>query len=115
MINLTYAILAFLLAIGILTVVHEYGHFMFARLAGVEVLRFSIGFGKPIFSWLDAHGTEFAIGLFPLGGYVTLLGQNEDEIVPPNEGHRAFRNKSVFARMLTIAAGRGFILIFALL
>lgn len=109
-----YAILGFVLAIGLLTTVHEYGHFLVARLLKIKVLRFSIGFGKPIFSWYDKQGTEYAIGAIPLGGYVKMLDQNETK-VPPNELHLAFNRKPVWARMLVIAAGPIFNLLFAIL
>lgn len=109
-----YAILGFILAIGLLTTVHEYGHFLVARLLRIKVLRFSVGFGKPIFSWYDKRGTEYAIGAIPLGGYVKMLDQNEAK-VPPNEVHLAFNRKPVWMRMLVIAAGPIFNLLFAIL
>lgn len=112
--NILYSILGFILAIGLLTTVHEYGHFWMARRLGVKVLRFSIGFGKSLLSWHDKQGTEYVIAALPLGGYVKMLDQNEG-IVAPNEVHRAFNNKSVFVRMLIIAAGPAFNLLFAVL
>ncbi|MEK9765490.1 MAG: site-2 protease family protein, partial [Thalassolituus sp.] len=66
-------LLYFILAISILVVIHEYGHFWVARRAGVQVLRFSVGFGKPLFSIKDRHGTEFSVAPIPLGGYVKML------------------------------------------
>ena len=69
-------LLAFVLALGLLITVHEYGHYRVARACGVKVLKFSIGFGKPIFSWRWAgQPTEFSIGLLPLGGYVSMLDE----------------------------------------
>ena len=65
-------ILAFIIALGILVSIHEFGHFWVARRCGVKVLRFSIGFGKPLFSWKDKYGTEFALAAIPLGGYVKM-------------------------------------------
>ena len=64
---------SFILALGILVTVHEYGHFWVARKAGVKVLRFSIGFGKPLVKWYDKHQTEYVIAAIPLGGYVKNL------------------------------------------
>jgi regulator of sigma E protease len=112
MITFLYSIFGFIVAIGLLTTVHEYGHFWVARRLRVKVLRFSIGFGKPLITWHDKLGTEYVIAAIPLGGYVKMLDQNEG-IVPPNELHRAFNNKPVWARMLVIAAGPLFNLLFA--
>ena len=61
-------VLALALTLGILVTLHEYGHFWVARRFGVKVLRFSVGFGKPLFSWYDRHGTEYAVAAIPLGG-----------------------------------------------
>ena len=96
---------AFVVALGILIVVHELGHFLVARWAGVKVLRFSVGFGKPLYARrLGADGTEWAIGAFPLGGYVKMLDEREGE-VPAAELDRAFNRKPVGWRMLIVAAG----------
>lgn len=114
MISTLYAILGFVFAIGLLTAIHEFGHFWVARRLGVKVLRFSVGFGKPLLSCYDKHGTEYVLSAIPLGGYVKMLDQTEG-IVAPNEAHRAFNNKPVWARMLIIAAGPVFNLIFAVL
>jgi len=73
MISFLYSIIAFLIAIAVLIAVHEFGHFWVARRVGVKILRFSIGFGKPLVSWHDRHGTEFVISIFPFGGYVKML------------------------------------------
>lgn len=114
MVTYLYAVFGFIVAIGLLTTVHEYGHFWMARLLGVKVLRFCIGFGKPFISWHDKMGTEYALAAIPLGGYVKMLDQNEG-IVAPNELHRAFNNQPIWARMLIIAAGPIFNLLFAIL
>ena len=67
-------LLAFVVALGILIAVHEYGHYRVAVACGIKVLKFSIGFGKPIYTWrLKNKPTEFAIGMLPLGGYVKML------------------------------------------
>jgi regulator of sigma E protease len=103
---------AFIIALGILVAVHEWGHYYIARLCGVYVKRFSIGFGKPIWSKVDKHGTEFALAAIPLGGYVRMLDERVDE-VPPEMASQAFNNKSVGKRMAIIAAGPGVNFIFA--
>ncbi|OUS74466.1 RIP metalloprotease RseP [Pseudoalteromonas sp. A601] len=95
---------SFILALGILVTVHEYGHFWVARKAGVKVLRFSIGFGKPLLKWHDKQGTEYVIAAIPLGGYVKMLDERVDE-VPESERHLSFNAKSVQARIAIVAAG----------
>jgi regulator of sigma E protease len=102
----------FILALLLLIVVHEYGHFLVARCCGVKVLRFSFGFGKVLASWHDKRGTEYAWSLVPLGGYVKMLDEAEAE-VPEGERHLAFNNKSIWARIAIIAAGPLFNFIFA--
>ncbi|WP_440055739.1 sigma E protease regulator RseP [Pseudoalteromonas sp. T1lg65] len=95
---------SFILALGILVTVHEYGHFWVARKAGVKVLRFSIGFGKPLLKWHDKHQTEYVIAAIPLGGYVKMLDERVDD-VPASERSLAFNNKSVLARIAIVLAG----------
>ena len=112
MLKLLYAILGFVLAIGILTTIHEFGHFIVARWMRVKVLRFSVGFGKPLLRWYDKLGTEYILATFPFGGYVSMLGENTENI-SEQEKHMAFCNKPVWARMLIIAAGPVFNLLFA--
>ena len=101
----------FLVAVGILVTFHEFGHFIVARRMGVKVLRFSVGFGRVLWSRRDRHGTEFAIAVIPLGGYVKMLDERETE-VPPEQAHLAFNNKSLGARAAIVAAGPIFNLIF---
>ena len=77
-----------LVSLGVLVTFHEFGHYWVARRCGVDVLRFSVGFGKPLWSRFDRHGTEFAIAAIPLGGYVKFLDEREGEVaaavgVPP--------------------------------
>jgi len=84
--------------------IHEYGHFWVARKAGVKVLRFSIGFGKPLLKWHDKYNTEYVIAAIPLGGYVKMLDERVDE-VPANQRHLSFNAKSVQARIAIVAAG----------
>ena len=95
---------SFILALGILVAIHEYGHFWVARNMGVKVLRFSIGFGKPLLKWHDKYKTEYVIAAIPLGGYVKMLDERVDE-VPANERHLSFNAKSVQARIAIVAAG----------
>lgn len=99
-----YSVFGFIIAIGLLTAVHEFGHFWVARRVGVKVLRFSIGFGRPLFTWHDRYGTEYIIALLPLGGYVKMLDETEEQVAH-NERHLAFNQKSVWARMAVIVAG----------
>ncbi|AMX02224.1 RIP metalloprotease RseP [Microbulbifer thermotolerans] len=93
-----------LVALGVLVSFHEYGHFLVARLCGVKVLRFSVGFGRRLVSRYDRHGTEFTLSAIPLGGYVKMLDEREGP-VREDELHMAFNRKSVWARMAIVAAG----------
>ena len=103
--SLLWYIGAFAVALGILVVVHELGHYLVARLVGIKVLRFSVGFGKPLLSRrFGADGTEWALAAFPLGGYVKMLDEREGP-VPAEEAHRAFNRQSVLRRSLVVAAG----------
>ncbi|MFM0337367.1 RIP metalloprotease RseP [Paraburkholderia fungorum] len=106
--NLLIELLAFAVAIGVLVVVHEYGHYSVARLCGVKVLRFSIGFGKPLFQWVSPKtGTEWTIAALPLGGYVKMLDERETGGAPiPDEAlAHAFNRQSVWRRFAIVAAG----------
>jgi regulator of sigma E protease len=93
-----------LFALALLVTVHEYGHFWVARRCGVKVLRFSIGFGAPIYSWRDKHDTEYVIAMIPLGGYVKMLDEREGELTPGMEQY-AFNRKPVLQRIAVVAAG----------
>ena len=97
-------VLALALTLGILVTLHEYGHFWVARRCGVKVLRFSVGFGKPMFSWYDKHGTEFAVAAIPLGGYVKMLDEREGP-VPEELRDQAFTSKPPSQRIAIAAAG----------
>ena len=109
------SLVAFILAIGILVTVHEFGHFWVARKLGVKVLRFSIGFGPPLWSRRTGHdGTELVIAAVPLGGYVKMLDEREGE-VPASERHRAFNRQPVITRCAVVAAGPVFNFLFAIL
>jgi regulator of sigma E protease len=102
----------FFLTLMVLIFIHESGHFIVARLCGVKVLRFSLGFGKVLASWHDKRGTEFAWSLIPLGGYVKMLDETEGP-VPANERHLAFNNQSLAARSAIVVAGPLFNFLFA--
>lgn len=97
-------LLAFLTTLGILIVFHEFGHYFVARLAGVKVLRFSVGFGKIVGFKTDRHGTEWALSAIPLGGYVKMLDEREAPVPDALLGE-AFNRKPVVARMAIVAAG----------
>jgi regulator of sigma E protease len=102
-------VVAFVLALGLLIAVHEYGHYRVAVACGVKVLRFSVGFGKTMYRWQpknQRHGqdTEFVIGAFPLGGYVKMLDEREAPVTP-NERHLAFNTQSLRKRATIVAAG----------
>ena len=98
-------ILAFVTALALLITVHEYGHYRVAVACGVKVLKFSIGFGKTIFSWkLKGSNTEFVIGLLPLGGFVKMLDEREGS-VPPEQKHLAFNTQPLRKRVAIVAAG----------
>jgi len=103
-----------IIALSILIIVHEFGHFITARLVNVKVITFSLGFGKKLFSWRRGE-TEYAVSAMPLGGYVKLLGESPEEEVPEEEKERSFTNKTPFQRFLIVFAGPFFNLIFALL
>lgn len=106
-------VLALALTLGILVTLHEYGHFWVARRCGVKVLRFSVGFGKPMFSWYDKHGTEFAVAAIPLGGYVKMLDEREGP-VPEELRDQAFTSKPPGQRIAIAAAGPAANFIFAI-
>jgi regulator of sigma E protease len=103
--NLPFTVGAFLVALGVLIVIHELGHFVVARWCDVKVLRFSVGFGKPL--WLRSFGadrTEWALCMLPLGGYVKMLDEREGPVAT-DELHRAFNRKSVWQRFAIVSAG----------
>ncbi len=99
-----FTLVAFAVALGILIVFHELGHYSVARLCGVKVLRFSVGFGKVLYQRTDKHGTEWAVSVLPLGGYVKMLDEREGDVAS-GERHRAFNRQSVWRRIAIVAAG----------
>ncbi len=113
--NFAYALVSFIVALGLLIAIHEFGHYWVARKLGVKVLRFSIGFGRPL--WQRRRGpdqTEYVIAMIPLGGYVKMLDERE-EPVPPEELHRAFNRQPLGSRFAIVAAGPVFNFLFAIL
>lgn len=98
------SLLAFIVTLGVLVTVHEFGHFWVARRAGVRVLRFSVGFGRPLWRRIGADGTEYVVAAVPLGGYVRMLDEREGE-VPADQLEFAFNRKSVWRRIAIVAAG----------
>ncbi|OQP34257.1 MULTISPECIES: sigma E protease regulator RseP [Pantoea] len=104
MLSILWSFVAFIIALGVLITVHEFGHFWVARRCGVRVERFSIGFGKALWQRRDKQGTEYVIALIPLGGYVKMLDERV-ESVPAELRHQAFNNKAIWQRAAIIAAG----------
>ena len=98
-------IAAFVVALGLLVAIHEFGHYRVAVACGVKVLRFSVGFGKPLVQWTPkGSSTEFVIAAFPLGGYVKMLDEREAP-VKPEERHLAFNTQPLGSRAAIVAAG----------
>lgn len=113
--SVLYSLAAFLVTIGVLVTVHEFGHFWVARRLGVKVLRFSIGFGRPLWKrTFGADRTELVVAALPLGGYVKMLDEREGEVLPA-ELHRAFNRKPVTTRIAVVLAGPLFNFLFAIL
>ena len=105
MTNALITVVSFLVTVGVLVVVHEFGHYIAARLSGVKILRFSVGFGKPlVVRRRGADQTEWVLSAVPLGGYVKMLDEREGE-VPAHELGRAFNRKPVLARIFIVLAG----------
>jgi regulator of sigma E protease len=113
--DLLHTLLSFILVLAILIAVHEFGHFWMARRLGVKVLRFSIGFGRPLVRWVSPRdGTEYVLAGIPLGGYVKMLDERE-EAVDPAEVHLAFNRQKLWKRAAIVLAGPVFNLFFAIL
>jgi regulator of sigma E protease len=105
MTNALITVVSFLVTVGVLVVVHEFGHYLAARLVGVKILRFSVGFGKPLVIRRKGRDqTEWVLSAVPLGGYVKMLDEREGEVAPA-ELERAFNRQTVLARMVIVLAG----------
>ena len=115
MLDILLSVLGFILAISVLVAVHEYGHFWVARRLNFKVLRFSIGFGRPLLRWRskDADAVDFWISAIPVGGYVKMLDEREGD-VPADEAHRAFNRRPVAARIAVLFAGPAANFLFAI-
>lgn len=110
MIEIIVSVLALIVTLGILVTVHEFGHFWVARRCGVKVLRFSIGMGKAVKSWIGRDGVEYVIAPIPIGGYVKMLGQEDTAVaetkeIPTSQQHLCFAYKPLWQRMAIVAAG----------
>ena len=104
---------SFIVAIGILVTAHEYGHFWVARRLGFKVLRFSIGFGRPLVMRVGRDGVEYVLGMLPLGGYVKLADERDGPVAPADLA-RAFNRRPTWARVLVLLAGPAANFVFAL-
>lgn len=110
MIEFIVSVLALIVTLGILVTIHEFGHFWVARRCGVKVLRFSIGMGKAVKSWIGRDGVEYVIAPIPIGGYVKMLGQEDTAVadtkeIPISQQHLCFAYKPLWQRMAIVAAG----------
>ena len=109
------SILAFVFAVGLLVTIHEFGHYIVGRYCGMKVLRFSVGFGKPIYSKIAGKDqTEYRLSMIPLGGYVQFLDDRNDVIDSEDEG-RAFNHRPISSRVAVLLAGPAFNFLFAIL
>lgn len=104
MMSVFISIIGILVTILLIVGIHEFGHFIVAKYAGVKVLRFSIGFGKALYKWHDKSGTEYVIALIPLGGYVKMLDENEEAVSTKDLPH-AFSQQAFYKKFAIIAAG----------
>ena len=110
-----YSVVAFVVALGVLVTVHEFGHFWVARRLGIKVLKFSVGFGRAL--WSRRSGideTEFVIAMIPLGGYVKMLDESEEDVAS-HELHRAFNRQPLSTRVAVVVAGPAFNFLFAII
>ena len=118
--DLIYSIIGFLIAIGILVTFHEYGHFIVARFCNVKVLKFSVGFGRPIIkSQYNKDSTEYSVCMIPLGGYVQMLESKspdgESNNLKKEDYEYCFDHKNVYQKFAIVAAGPIFNLILAII
>src|SRR6185295_5231023 len=111
--NVIYSIVAAVIGLGVLIVFHELAHFLFAKMFGVGVLTFSVGFGPKLLVKKKGE-TEYALSAFPLGGYVKMVGEDPDEEVRQEDIEKSFAHKSLLKRFAIVFAGPGFNLLLAL-
>src|SRR3990172_12036128 len=112
MVNVIYAVVAALIGLGILIVIHEFGHFLLAKKTGVGVLTFSIGFGPKLLGRKIGE-TEYLLSAFPLGGYVKMVGEDPEEEVQTTDIQRSFSHQGLVKRIAIVAAGPLFYLLLA--
>src|SRR5579875_3581559 len=112
--NVIWYALWYIVAVGFLVIVHEFGHFWVARRLGFKVLRFSIGFGKPLWRHVAREGHEYWLSALPLGGYVKMLDEREGP-VPAEYLSRSFTRRPHWQRIVVLLAGPGFNILFAVL
>ena len=115
--SILHSILFFIIAIAILVAIHEFGHYWVAQKMGVRVLRFSIGFGKPLFSWkrnIKGHDVEYIIATIPLGGYVKMLDEREADVAEEDLAY-AFNTQPLLTRVAIVVAGPVFNLLLAVI
>ncbi|PKG81193.1 zinc metallopeptidase RseP [Colwellia sp. 75C3] len=113
MMDFLWNLASFVVALGILVTVHEYGHFWVARKNGVKVERFSVGFGRALWRKTGKDGTEYVLAMIPLGGYVKMLDERTDD-VQPEDKDKTFNSKTVYQRIAIVAAGPMANFVFAL-
>lgn len=113
MLSVLWNILIFVLVISVLVGFHEWGHFLVARLCGIKVLRFSIGFGKPLFTYRNKHDTEYVVSMLPFGGYVKMLDETEGPVAE-SEKQFAFNTQPLWKRFSVVFAGPMFNFILAI-
>ena len=113
--DILYSVIAFIVALGVLVTVHEFGHFWVARCLGVKVLTFSVGFGRALWSRrAGADETEYVVAMIPLGGYVKMLDESEGDVMA-HERHRAFNRQPLSTKVAVVVAGPAFNFLFAIL
>jgi regulator of sigma E protease len=122
--GLLFTLAVFVAVIGILVFVHEFGHYSVARLFGIKVETFAVGFGRELLGWTDGHGTRWKLGWIPLGGYAKFAGDANaasqpdfalDETLPPEERANLFHNRPLHQRAAVVAAGPAINFLFAIL
>lgn len=102
-------IITFIIVLSVLVVVHEYGHFLLARICGIKVKEFAIGFGPKVFTWLKKNDTEFNVRAYPLGGFVSMAGESIEEM----DVEGGFQSQPAWKRFLVVFAGPLFSFLFA--
>ncbi len=104
-----------IVGLSLIVIVHEFGHFLMAKLSGIHVEEFFIGFGPKLFKFKDRRGTTYGISAIPVGGYNKLLGMDRNESIPPDLKNKAFQNKPFYKKLLVAVGGVGFNVIFAVI